>query len=398
MPVPTSKLRIILINYGALRSNSGGHVVNFANQFFRAGHIVAVCAMGDVRDPSNGLDKGVHTFTHDDIMERPSDIRTCGGEVDLTLLHVWTPREKVIRLTKKLCGDKPLPVFVHLEDNEDVIAATNLGLDVDGVAKVDPQRLPEPYPESLSHPYRYRRFLEQAEGVTTIVDRLGEFVPDNVRTMILEPGVDHKAFRNKLNEEQKQQARAMLGIDPKSRIFVYHGNMHAANQREIYSLYTAALILGRRGRNVCFIRTGEDYTDGLDLSYPRHLRDIAITLGFVDMERLIEVLSLADFYVQPGASNPFNDYRFPSKLPEFLSMGRPTILPNTNIAKRLRDGEDALFLHRGDGVEIADCVERILDNEELSRKLGHNARTFAIASLNWERNAQKLLEFYRENI
>lgn len=392
-----SKLRIIFVNYGPFRSNSGGHVINFANHLSRLGHTVAVCATGEASDPECGLDPGVHAFTHTDVDEKPIDVRNCGGGELKTIIHLWTPREIVLRLAKRLNADGSVPLFIHLEDNEDVIAATNLGLDTSSIATVDPRRLPNPYPETLSHPYRYRESLRQANGVTTIVDKLGEFVPVGVPTMILEPGVDHELYQDKLTIEKKREIRGSLGLDESSRIFVYHGNMHATNQREIFSLYTAAIILRRRKRNVHLIRTGVDYTDGLDLSYSKHLKPTATQLGFVGTERLVEILSLSEFYVQPGTNNQFNDYRFPSKIPEFFSMGKPTILPNTNIAKRLRNGEDAILLARGDGTEIADCVERILDDQGLAAKLGQNARAFAIGSLNWKRNAERLLEFYNSN-
>ena len=60
-------------------------------------------------------------------------------------------------------------------------------------------------------------------------------------------------------------------------------------------------------------------------------------------------LALADAYVQPGAPDDFNRYRLPSKLPEFLAMGRPVILPACNLGNELTDGENALLLREGDG-------------------------------------------------
>ena len=44
----------------------------------------------------------------------------------------------------------------------------------------------------------------------------------------------------------------------------------------------------------------------------------------------------ADALVQPGGPDAFNDYRFPSKLPDFLASGKPVVLPATNIGRYLR--------------------------------------------------------------
>ena len=77
-------------------------------------------------------------------------------------------------------------------------------------------------------------------------------------------------------------------------------------------------------------------------------------------------LALADAYVQPGAPDDFNRYRLPSKLPEFLAMGRPVILPACNLGDELADGEDALLLREGDALEIAARIEQLLDGPALA--------------------------------
>ena len=47
--------------------------------------------------------------------------------------------------------------------------------------------------------------------------------------------------------------------------------------------------------------------------------------GFVPKARLPRLLALADVLVQPGRAGAFNDYRLPSKLPEFLAAKRRPI-------------------------------------------------------------------------
>ena len=51
-----------------------------------------------------------------------------------------------------------------------------------------------------------------------------------------------------------------------------------------------------------------------------------------------QLLVAADILVQPdGSPGPFNDYRFPSKLPDFFASGRPVVLPKTNIGLYLSE-------------------------------------------------------------
>ncbi len=97
--------------------------------------------------------------------------------------------------------------------------------------------------------------------------------------------------------------------------------------------------------------------------------------------------------MQPGEPDDFNRYRLPSKLPEFLAMGRPVVLPDCNIGHDLTDGVNALLLRKGDGLEIAARVERLLDEPELRECLAAGARRFALERLNWHDNSIALGHF-----
>lgn len=389
-------LRIIFVNYGSFESNSGGHIGNFGSGLAKLGHTVAICAQGDAQGARAVLSDAVLTFTHEELDFDPSRLAMCGSSeipLERTIVHAWTPRALVVSLCQALfeCGIKNY--VVHLEDNEELLAATNLGLSVDRFRKLRADEFPNPYPPSLSRP-DFRYFLEYSSGVTVIVPPLAEFLPSGVPWHLLEPGVNMELFGKELPLERRCALRKELGIGADEYVCVYHGNMHSANEREIFSLYTSILILKRRGRRVRLVRAGKDFTSGLDISYADLKSDVEIDLGYLPFEKLVEVLKMADFFVQPGCSNAFNDYRFPSKLPEFLACGRPVVLPASNIGLRMVHETDALLLHRGDGVEIADLVERILDERELSRRLSENARRFASTELDWSKNCEMLLAFY----
>ena len=58
--------------------------------------------------------------------------------------------------------------------------------------------------------------------------------------------------------------------------------------------------------------------------------------------------------IQPGRSDSFNDYRFPSKLPEALAQEVPVILPRCNLGLVLEDGVEAL-------VTQDDSMERLIE-------------------------------------
>ena len=109
---------------------------------------------------------------------------------------------------------------------------------------------------------------------------------------------------------------------------------------------------------------------------------------------MMDLLRLADVLVQPGAPDPFNRYRLPSKLPEFLAMARPVILPRANIGLDLVHGVEAITMTRGDATEIIACLRPLLADEDKAREMGHAGRAFAMRRFSWRRSAEALAAFY----
>jgi glycosyltransferase involved in cell wall biosynthesis len=225
-----------------------------------------------------------------------------------------------------------------------------------------------------------------------ITEELNEFNLAGRPHHLARPGVDGERFDPDLAPAVTRQR---LGLRDDDFVIVYHGIGHWANLRELFSLYTAVKLLQRRGRRVRLVRLGSTKPGGVDPRTLQALRDGEPDLGDLAWREVPGYLALADAYVQPGAPDDFNRYRLPSKLPEFLAMGRPVVLPACNLGNDLSDGENALLLRRGDAVEIAARIARLQDDRELAELLGRGARQFAIENLSWPRNAAALADFYR---
>jgi glycosyltransferase involved in cell wall biosynthesis len=76
-----------------------------------------------------------------------------------------------------------------------------------------------------------------------------------------------------------------------------------------------------------------------------------------------------------------------------MAVGRPIVLPATNVGTRLRDGLDALLLKDGSPGEIAGLVETILDDRALAERLSANSRAFALRHYDNEYQTRKLENF-----
>ena len=397
----STTLDIVFINYGSFNNNSAGHIVGFANALAERGHNVIVCASGDPRKAADYGDAQFRCVSRATLTAKPETLHdlvgggTGGGS---TLIHCWTTRENVRLAATAAVGCLGCPYFIHLEDNEELVTRSLLGVTAAQADRMSSDDWDGRVPAALSHPFRARTFMSGAAGVTIIIDALRKSVPDDLPTHLLEPGLGATNLNPELSSADRIRLCRELGVPSDARIVVYTGNIHAANAQEMLCLYEAIHMLNRHGTKVHLIRTGADYHPALNHEFGRLSRQHVTHLGVVERSRLPDILKLADVFVQPGKADEFNDYRLPSKLPDFLAAGRPLILPATNLGLRLRDGTDALLLHRGDATEIAERVTLVLADRDLADRLGRNARRFATENFDWRRSASRLERFYRDRL
>jgi glycosyltransferase involved in cell wall biosynthesis len=223
------------------------------------------------------------------------------------------------------------------------------------------------------------------------MDRLREFVPAGKPCLTLPPAADRRHYYPR---PVPAAFRAALQLAPDSTVLFYHGNVHASNAAEMRELYAAALELNRTGTPVTLIRTGLDRVDFLgDLTAA--VAPHVLALGQIQHHHhLPPLMALADVFVQPGGPDAFNDYRFPSKLPEFFALGRPVVLPRTNLGASLRHGVDAWVLDRADAAGIAGAVRTLRADPALREKLSRGAAAYAAENFSWRRSAAALARFY----
>ena len=374
-------MNVVFVNHNSFASNSAGHIFHLANELAQLGLECTVAVPSDVHTIKELGTARFRAITYDELL------RAAPRGAGPTLVHAWTPREIVRRYTEKLSARLGCPYVVHLEDNEESILARTLGVSVADLRR----RADLEVPESLTHPVRYRRFLAGAAGMTALIDRLLEFKPEGIPGQVFWPAFDAEMDWGRPPDEKLRQR---IGLRPGERVVVYTGNVHPANQREVSSLYLALALLRRRGVPLRLVRTGTDFAPPYEPPLAEIMGELVISLGQRPRTELPAIVSLADALVQPGGPDPFNDYRFPSKLPEFLASGRPVLLPRSNIGRHLVDGEQCVLLEVGNALEIARKLEPLLADEERRRRIGAGGRAFALEHFSWAKAARELKSFY----
>jgi glycosyltransferase involved in cell wall biosynthesis len=380
--------KVIFVSYGTFDCNSAGHIWGFARRLSQLGCAVAVAARDAILDAYAFGEPDFTFFTNQDLANDPRGVIGFDGalEPERTLMIGWTPRKAVRRTISKALRQVALPYVVHFEDNEDHLTRLRLGMD-------GGEPSPEQMEAAAADVAERAALISGAVGATIIEERLSETLPSGLPRLLLEPGVDAGMFGTPLPPHRRASLLRAVGAPPSAAVIVYPGNIHRANAAEMGELFRAVRLLRDRGRNTILIKTGKDDPDAASGVIAAGPEEGVFSLGQVDRRLLADLLKCADLFVQPGAPGPFNDFRLPSKLPEFMAVGRPIVLPRTNVGLRLRGGEDAMLLETGSAEEIATAVEAILADPELAGRLSANVRAFAVRTYDWDRQGDKLAEF-----
>lgn len=382
-------MRVLFVYFGPFDVNSGIQAYHFGNELTDLGWEVTIAGLGDPERAKTVGEPRFECISHDDVERKLREMRR---EPKETIVVGWTPRERVRLMAMDAVRQLGVPYVIHLEDNEELLIESATGRSLAELQRLPLRQQDSLVPLDLIHPTRHREFLDGAAGVTVITEALNEFNCAGRPHRVVRPGIDLERFRPDL----EPPSRAELGLAEDDFVLVYHGIIHYANQHDMLSLYLAVKLLQRRGHRVRLLRLGHTEFGGPDPRSFRALGDGVVELGPTPWREIPAYLAVADAYVQPGPPDDFNRYRLPSKLPEFLAMGRPVILPHCNIGNDLVHGENALLLEQGNAMEIVAQIERLLADRELAARLGAGARRFAAEQLSWRANAAGLADFLRE--
>lgn len=376
---------VLLVCHAGFPQNSAVHVHYFANGLVNLG-LDCVVAVPHHKNEVSTVGHNLYKVIQFDEIDRLTEL--FDNQQGPDIVHAWTPREPVRKFCTQLEERFRFKLIIHLEDNEERILEVFAKRSIEALDEFNSDLIPP----GLSHPKKHREFLESADGATVIMDRLKEFVPDRIPTATLWPGVDFEQF---FPRPANANLVKELGIAEGSTVICYTGNVHSVNFAEVRGLYLAVGKRNLQHKPTVLVRTGINDFEILHAD-EAWIRQHTIELGFVDRSMIADLLALADVLVQPGESDRFNDYRFPSKIPEFLAMGKPVILPATNIGRFLTDRKNAIVLPVVNETSLSDAIDLVVQNPILAQTLSEGAWQFAKAHLDWNEKSQNLKTFYEK--
>jgi len=119
-----------------------------------------------------------------------------------------------------------------------------------------------------------------------------------------------------------------------------------------------------------------------------------LQLGYVSEDDLKNVMASSNICLMPFRNKIFNLGRYPGKVAEYLSMGKPIITNNFGeVGKLLNKCQVGVFAEPNPQ-SFSSAIVDLMSDSNLLQIFGVNARQYAKNELNWAIQAEKLEKVY----
>jgi glycosyltransferase involved in cell wall biosynthesis len=415
-------LRIVIVSYQGYDGAGVLHAHEFANQLVDLGHQVHFFLNGSgetlallAEPPRYAL---VEVSFRDGMMDAESAESLRGADPEI--VHLWTPRHLPARVGLEAYQTTDAALIIHYEDDEEYIleSINTRPLCRDDVALYRLVGSLEPQPMALQElvatiDRSYLRLsLEDPTTwfwihplVTPIVESLAAGItcisPSYLREMtqrqgkpglILYPGVDQSRFGGAESESELIESLDLGG----RTVILYSGTI--APFHDFVSVLRALpqvvavhpeVVLVQIGRNLIEATT-QQIVDQYGLE--SHVRFV----GPVPHHSMERYLALADLFVGCVRPDRFNEHRLPSKVPEYLAVGRPVLISSQGVGREFEDGLEVGKVDDDDPESIAVALLGLLARRDQWPRMGERVRKKARTLFDWRSNTEKLVGFYQE--
>jgi glycosyltransferase involved in cell wall biosynthesis len=231
------------------------------------------------------------------------------------------------------------------------------------------------------------RSMKNADRIFVITNEMKKiFIKYGIKETkikVVYDGVELERF----NPSIKTDLRKKLGLE-NDKIVFFHGTMEP--HMGVFDLIKSVEELSDDIKLV-LVGSGPLLNELEKYCQEKKLENV-IFLGKVDYEKIPEYISIADVCVVPYPSNFSTNLIITLKLLEYAAMGKPIICSKLKgIEEIFRDGKDLLFYDQKNRNELVEKISFLLQNKNLSKTLGKNARKIVEQELNWDSVVKKIM-------
>ena len=214
-----------------------------------------------------------------------------------------------------------------------------------------------------------------------------EFNVEGEKIFVVEDGVDTDIFKPNI---EVTNLRKSLKITLNKKIVVFLGLLNEY-QGVDYLLKSIPLVL-KEIKDVHFLIMGYPNVDKYKaMAKKRGIHDFVTFTGKIDYDRASEYLALGYISVSPKISETESN----GKLYLYMASGLPTVVFDNQVNKSIL-GDLGIYAKSKDHVSFANGIVKLLEDEELTKKLSIKVREKAVKDYSWKYIGEKIINIYNE--
>lgn len=198
---------------------------------------------------------------------------------------------------------------------------------------------------------------------------------------------DSKIFPFRAPKEQPSDQQ----VPDKSFVFMYHGSLVERNGLDVA---VEAMALAREKMPTAELRVFGPSTPFLERVMEtvraKGLQDIVHYHGPRRLEDLVREIEGCDVGVIPNQRNAFTDINTPTRIFEYLAIGKPVIAPNTIGIRDYFDDQSLVYFEPGNAMDLARQMQYLNSHRNELSEIASRGQQIYLAHT-WEQERQTLL-------
>lgn len=240
--------------------------------------------------------------------------------------------------------------------------------------------------------YYEEAFRARGAGLTTISQALRQRAIDDLgvdakQTLYLPNGTDLEAFPLR----DKASCREHIGMNPDIPVL---GFSSLDSHFDLDFVMQVLAYLKEGFPDVTLLITGKAGDDVMQNAAEHDVSDHIYRSGFVPFEELGWYLGACDVFVLPFPDTAYNRGRWPNKLSDYMSVGRPIVANPVGEVGHVLTSHGIGILAEWDVPAFVGAIAELLRDPGRATVMGRAARHLAENTYNWENLIIRLEDFY----